>query len=440
VWQRAAEEALEASRAAGAREQEATARVMLGPSLTYGGKPEKGLAELRAGLELAQELGEPALTLRAYLNLSDSLEMLGHHLEAAEQAHHGLEVAAQVGLTQHVYALYLVHNLAESLMSLGRWREADQVLTDALDPRMSDAVVRAMLTMRRATLAALAGRYDAAARDVEELRRLPPDTGAQWELPLALARSIVAFGAGDVEGARAHARDGLRSSADESLSERYRWPLVWFGLRIEAESGDPDPDRVTALRASASELRATQAPARTYQALSAAEFARATGAIPEWTPAVENAREAGDAYLLVYALLRGAQQAWSDGDRDAATAMLDEATRLAAEMGAAPLLDEAQTLARRARLRVAETETSPAGTAPPAIETFGLTDRELEVLELVAAGRSNPQIAAELFISPKTASVHVSNIISKLDVSSRGEAAALAHRLGVDDSRAARRA
>jgi DNA-binding NarL/FixJ family response regulator len=53
------------------------------------------------------------------------------------------------------------------------------------------------------------------------------------------------------------------------------------------------------------------------------------------------------------------------------------------------------------------------------------------VLGLVAAGRSNPQIAAELFISPKTASVHVSNIISKLGVSSRGEAAAVAHRLGV---------
>jgi len=63
------------------------------------------------------------------------------------------------------------------------------------------------------------------------------------------------------------------------------------------------------------------------------------------------------------------------------------------------------------------------------LESFGLTDREREVLRLVAAGRSNPQIAAELFISPKTASVHVSNIIGKLNVSSRGEAAALAHRL-----------
>ena len=60
---------------------------------------------------------------------------------------------------------------------------------------------------------------------------------------------------------------------------------------------------------------------------------------------------------------------------------------------------------------------------------LGLTAREFEVLRLVAAGRSNPEIAAELFISAKTASVHVSNILAKLRVGSRGEAAATAYRL-----------
>ena len=64
---------------------------------------------------------------------------------------------------------------------------------------------------------------------------------------------------------------------------------------------------------------------------------------------------------------------------------------------------------------------------------LGLTDRELEVLRLVAAGRSNREIAAELFISPKTASVHVSNILGKLKVASRGEAAAKAHSLRLFD-------
>jgi DNA-binding CsgD family transcriptional regulator len=64
---------------------------------------------------------------------------------------------------------------------------------------------------------------------------------------------------------------------------------------------------------------------------------------------------------------------------------------------------------------------------------FGLTDREREVLALVAAGRSNGQIATALFISPKTASVHVSNILAKLGVSGRVEAAAVAHRLGLTE-------
>ncbi len=62
---------------------------------------------------------------------------------------------------------------------------------------------------------------------------------------------------------------------------------------------------------------------------------------------------------------------------------------------------------------------------------LGLTDRELEVLRLVAAGRSNRDIAAELFISAKTASVHVSNILTKLGVRTRVEAAATAHQAGV---------
>ena len=62
---------------------------------------------------------------------------------------------------------------------------------------------------------------------------------------------------------------------------------------------------------------------------------------------------------------------------------------------------------------------------------FGLTDREREVLLLLADGRSNPEIAQALFISPKTASVHVSNILAKLGVGGRVEAAAVVHRLGM---------
>ena len=96
-------------------------------------------------------------------------------------------------------------------------------------------------------------------------------------------------------------------------------------------------------------------------------------------------------------------------------------------MGAQPLGEQIAILARRARIRL------DGGDGAGAAGELGLTERELEVLRLVAAGRSNREIAGELFISPKTASVHVSNILGKLNVSSRGEAAAKAHSLRLFD-------
>jgi DNA-binding CsgD family transcriptional regulator len=127
-----------------------------------------------------------------------------------------------------------------------------------------------------------------------------------------------------------------------------------------------------------------------------------------------------------YALLHAARAASAGGDRDGAAARLDRAAGLAGRLGADPLLGQVSSLARRARIDLPSQPGQPA--QPGAAAPSGLTERELEVLHLVAAGRSNRDIAAELFIAPKTASVHVSNILGKLGVSSRGEAAATARR------------
>jgi len=102
-----------------------------------------------------------------------------------------------------------------------------------------------------------------------------------------------------------------------------------------------------------------------------------------------------------------------------------------------------QALARRARLDISDcmpAAPSPngGGKASDSGSPLGLTARELEVLSLVAQGLSNRQIGERLFISTKTASVHVSNILGKLEVANRVEAAAVAHRLGlVPDARRA---
>lgn len=126
------------------------------------------------------------------------------------------------------------------------------------------------------------------------------------------------------------------------------------------------------------------------------------------------------------------------GDRDGGATRLGRAAELARQVGARPLSDDIALLARRARITLdqpgdtAGTEAAagrPGRAEIPKPDRMGLTARELDVLRLVAAGRSNRGIADELFISVKTASVHVSNILGKL-----GVAAAAAHRLRLLDS------
>jgi DNA-binding CsgD family transcriptional regulator len=201
-----------------------------------------------------------------------------------------------------------------------------------------------------------------------------------------------------------------------------------------------------------------QAPAPSWEAyreLAGAEHARAAGTDTPatWLAAVAAWQRAGEPYLLCYALLRLAEAHTASGDLEAAARAVGQSHAMASRLGAAPITAEAEALARRARLSLPQEQADltaggtagtrgghgpapgHAGTAPPVpadeLARFGLTDREREVLVLVAAGRSNPEIARELFISAKTASVHVSNILAKLGVGGRVEAAAVAHRLGI---------
>ena len=129
------------------------------------------------------------------------------------------------------------------------------------------------------------------------------------------------------------------------------------------------------------------------------------------------------------------------GDREAAGASLERAHATAAELGAGWLRGEIEGLAARARLVLAGADGAVA--EPPRSraqdDPFGLTPRERQVLVLVAEGRTNREIGDSLFMAEKTASVHVSRILAKLDVRSRTEAAAVAHRLGLDGDAAVAR-
>jgi DNA-binding NarL/FixJ family response regulator len=166
-----------------------------------------------------------------------------------------------------------------------------------------------------------------------------------------------------------------------------------------------------------------------WAALFAAEADRARGRheLAGWDAAGAAWEDLGQPYPAAYSLLQAAGAAAAAGSRDGAAGRLRRAAELAGQLGARPLLQRIGRMARRADVDL------PASNDAPAAMPFGLTQREVEVLRLVTAGRANRDIAAELFISPKTASVHVSNILAKLGVATRVEAAALTHRLRLLD-------
>jgi DNA-binding NarL/FixJ family response regulator len=233
---------------------------------------------------------------------------------------------------------------------------------------------------------------------------------------------------------------------DPDEADRYSWSLLWLAARIEAErapsSGD-SMERADRLVTSAQRMAVTTPADRGHRALVLAEYARTagTGEVDAWTAAVEACRSMNEAFPLAYALLRRTEALVAAGERASAGEALAESARLAEDMGAMPLLDEIRAFGRAARLTpdagaAEEAAPEPANGGPDELAEFGLTSREREVLTLIADGRSNGQIADELVISRKTASVHVSNILAKLGVSTRVEAAALAHRRGLTRARA----
>lgn len=444
-----AEQAVEAARATGARDVEADALISLGNGTSYIEGDEAALALSWQGIEIARELDLPITMLRGYINISDVLCALGRYQEAVETARAGMTAATPAGLSRS-WGNYLAGNLIESLMRLGEWDEAEQLAYEGLRSE-PEGIFAATVLIVCGELAVMRGKYAEATAIVRNTRlALGDSTDVQFTQSLAYIDALTARGRGDLTTALTLVSDGLGDSLTR-WAARYSWPLLWAGVLVEADLAVAARDRrvddaESATRAvgweklSAAMVASTPA-TRGYQVLVEAERARAAGSdeVACWARAVEAWRHVGEAYPLAYSLVRLAQAQCADGDRDAATAVAREALDRGRHLGAVPLVDELMALSRRARLPITDADDASAAAIASSDELaptdelarFGLTDREREVLVLLTAGRSNPQIAQELFISPKTASVHVSNILAKLGVSGRVEAAAVAHRLGV---------
>ncbi|MGZ4622715.1 MAG: helix-turn-helix transcriptional regulator [Blastococcus sp.] len=434
--------ALAAARAIGAKEQEAGALITLGSSLTYLVDPVEGETFLREGLRLALDAHDHETALRGYVNLSDALEARGRHRDAALAAREGVELAGRVGLTRN-FGAFLIGNQAEPLVRLGDWAEARQLAQEVVAIGLT-GVFPASAHELMGYLAAKTGRFDDAVQHVRVARRQLGDSQEpQFIQALLYIEAEVARAQGDLGAAAALVVDGLAEST--AWSARYSWPLLWLGARISGDAAvrardrHEEPVAVVDTQIPTSHLASyvgTSSPAATaYRSLTAAENLRREGdpAVAAWQEALRSWEEATDIWPLTYTQFRLAEALCDTGDRTTAADLLRTAARTADRLGARPLHEDVLALARRARI-----DLDPIGGQAPAEKAavpFGLTDREREVLALVAAGRSNGQIATALFISPKTASVHVSNILATLGVGGRIEGAAVAHRLGLVENR-----
>jgi DNA-binding CsgD family transcriptional regulator len=389
------------------------------------------VATMRRSADRARANGDIPNLAAALVNVSDALYELGAYADSAEAAAEGVPHADRVGVTRTT-GVYLRANHAEALMALGRWDEADTLLAQAARQDPPGTLALPWLRLR-ARIRLARGHDEGAAALVKQAVAFlaKPFLTHESRLSLLELRIVAALATGDARTSRAAAEAALQ---DHGFLERprYSWPVLAAAARtltLSSWPGAGEADRAgeltgvglaEALRELAGRLPQRYPAERAYAALVAATL---DGGAERWHTAVGLWRADGQPYQLGCALLGLAETIAAD--RPAATAALTEACAIAAALGARPLAEAAEVLARRLGVRSA--------TVPEALTEL-LTAREREVLRLVAEGQSNSRIAQSLFISPKTASVHVSRIIAKLEVTNRVEAAAVAHRLGLLDS------
>ncbi|GAA3681282.1 hypothetical protein GCM10022224_051940 [Nonomuraea antimicrobica] len=544
----AAQLAMEIGHAVGDANVEAHALISLTWARARYSEIESQLGAFAEARRIASRSDAFNALMRCAISESDALEGAGRHERAAQVARDGVEEAGQYGLAR-TSGTFLSINLAEPLVSLGRWDEALQVVEGALD-LAPPAPYRASLQGFATDIALARGHYDRAEKSLAWARTvLSRGTFRDQTLLPHLRREVLLLrGRGQLDAAVEMAARAL-DERDLAGSARYAWPvlvafaqLVWtvvpparlvgavmpggrpvgsavsserpmassgagaagagssvavasagvetagvgtagVGIagvasddgagagalerlalsllprlrqlagRLEVEGELQEAHRLTFTALTGPDLPSVAETATASAAASAAASAGASaGAQPAdatpslaaavpgvsadaaevaawrfkaWDLAVGAWAALGQPYAEAQCLAAAAQAALACGDRQEAADRLERARALARALDAAPLLEQLDVPGRR--FRVGGSEPGADG------QSLGLTARELEVLREVTGGRSNREIAQSLFISAKTVSVHVSNILAKLGVATRGEAAATAHRLRLFD-------
>jgi len=437
----AAEEALAIARSAGAQEICGPVLNRLGVALFALGDEEAGQAAFDEALDISRTEGQAIDAAFVTANLADALHRAGRSREGLAAA-----ISAQADLPAGSRAArWLAMQRAEIEFGLGEWAAAEAHM-----PQRGHLTGTTLAYFNITSAGLLLGRGDtAAARPLleETAPLLAQSLEPQYIAGCGALRAELERREGDLRAARAVVEETIDriefcSEDGERLAEVAR-----AGVAIEADAaqrardlGDAAAERDARLRADLMDMRVQavaedldRAVTHAHAASARAEAARAEGG-PD-PAACAAAAEAWDAldrpYPAAVERWREAEAHLQGGDRTATVTAARAAAAGARALGSQWLLDEVEGLAARARLRLADPG-AEAEAVPEEDEAFGLTPRERQVLSLLAGGATNREIGAQLFMAEKTASVHVSRILSKLDVRSRTEAAAVAHRHGLE--------
>jgi ATP/maltotriose-dependent transcriptional regulator MalT len=446
----AGEEALAMARQLGAAGEMAIALNVVGYTQAIRGAFDAGIASLREACRLAEEQGDPDTLTRAYALLGEVLMQAGRLEDSVEASLSGRAPLRRLGVEGLPYDGWLLLNAAEALFKLGRWDDADPLATQSLAQARGGPgppTIVAMLEIGRGEFQAAEAHLEAA-KD----RSLGGDTEeARLYCELVAELRVWQGRPGEAQAAVVEGLDRLAGTGEWMHTGR----LLCLGVRAAADRAERararhDPrDVADAVRAA--DALAARAAAMAPNPLHGVTPVLKSGVVAavfdgersrldgrsepgRWRAAAAAWQALGHPYPAAYAQWRQAEALLLRGEpASRAAEPLRAAHATALRLGARPLLGEIAALARRARIPLEPPAAPAAPAAPSEAQRLGLTERELEVLELVAAGRSNREIGEALFISAKTASVHISNILRKLEVTSRVQAATAAARLGLVD-------
>ncbi|MGW6920441.1 ATP-binding protein [Streptomyces sp. NPDC054950] len=400
-----------------------------------GRRSAAGRARLTEARELARRGGNAPVEMRALFTLAIGAFEAGELAECLPWLAEGLDRARRAGLLSSPYPLEMRYLQLLVLYTLGRWDECLRTAKSdlavlpasggfAVGPALYVGLARGDKGVADRARTLIEGRFD-------------------WMAALVagIVLTDAAVLSGDAEAAVARLRSSVEALTDEAgMLPDVTVRLTALTLTAVAEAaatarrgGDEaaadrwaatatellEPARSVALRGATGVPQGPEG--RAWLARAEAEWAWATtGPDPAAWERTVAAFGYGDAYELARCRLRYAQALLAAGRREDAATEARAARETAVRLGATPLLERADGLLRRGRLP----DAGPAARGGP----VALTARERDVLRLLALGRSNRQIGEELFISGKTASVHVSNILAKLSAASRTEAVAIAYR------------